>query len=150
MKAYKTIAGLLGVLLIGATAVFAWNGSGTGTGTLSSAGVDLPWHFHPFAEWSGHSSGSSFSGTWVDNNHHQSGTFSGNYYSLPPGPSSNCKRSEGNWYWNVDGRSILMGSYVMDLEINFWGWADGTWNTTNPNYQGSGTMTGDDPEIPPH
>jgi hypothetical protein len=150
MKLSKTIIALLGVLLLGATAAFAWSGTGTGTGTCTERSIgekdDPSLIFHPFAVWSGYSLNGFFYGTWVDKNH--SGTFSGSYYA--PGQFSTERVSVGHWYMSQDdGGGGTMGTYELHMDIWSNGNAHGTWLVPHPDWIGSGDMTGDDPNIPP-
>jgi hypothetical protein len=153
MKTSKIAMAFLGIIFLGATAAFAWDGSGTGAGTCwltISDDKDLPCHFHPFAEWKGKSSGSTFSGTWVDIAHNESGTFHGNYYDPAQPPASATERiSAGTWYRNVNNTSVLMGNYELHMDVCTDGDAYGTWMTTNSSWTGFGSMTGHDPNVPP-
>jgi hypothetical protein len=106
-------------------------------------------HFHPFAAWSGHFTGVGFMGTWVDNNRH--GTFTGNYYDPAQPPAASTERvSIGHWYMYLDsGKQIEMGTYILHMDVCTDGDAYGTWLVTNPDWTGSGAMTGHDPNVPP-
>jgi hypothetical protein len=153
MNRNNSIIVVVSAILLGVSAAYSWSGFGTGNGMCKYTGSnDIPGahQFTPFAYWEGHSSnGIAFSGFWRDEKTGEQGLFQGSWCDPAPYPSASfIRESKGIWFWLKDGAYVEMGQYEMNCEVWYTGNAAGSWSTAYEDWQGSGSMTGDDPNIP--
>jgi hypothetical protein len=151
----KTMLAALGVnlLLLGVTVGYAdWSGTGTGTCT------DGEYEFYPFKEWEAQVMYDTtqtpwepfFGGRWEDIDNDEAGRIHGNWYDpATPPQASNRRVSEGVWYREIYD-AYVWGTYTINFMVDPYCVCSGTWTTTKAGWSGSGTISGSNPDCPPH